>query len=432
MPSTTEEWPFHAAIITRWAVAPKGATGDHTVHVAPHVQPMSRPALAGSDTPRFAAPLHVGGPNIGNRETFLRLVDGVLDRRWLSNNGQLLVELEQRIAAMLDVPHCVLVSNGTVALELAVRALGLTGEVIVPSFTFIATVHALQWSGLTPVFCDIDPDTHAIDPDLAESLVTPRTTGILATHLWGEPCAIDALTELAHRRNLRLLFDAAHAFGCSHHGRMIGNFGDAETFSFHATKVFNTLEGGAITTNDDDLARRLRLMRNFGFTEYDRVDCLGTNAKMNEVSAAMGLANLDSLSDFVAVNRRNFLAYRQGLADIAGLTLFEYHETEQRNLQYVVVDVDAESARVDRDRLIAILHAENVLARRYFWPGCHRMEPYRSDPRFSTVSLPVTERVAGRVLLLPTGTTVAEQDVATICAILRDAVSANARSASSA
>ncbi len=173
MRPTTEEWPFHAAIITRWAVAPKGATGDHTVHVVPHVQAMNRPALARSGTPRFAAPLHVGGPNIGNRETFRRLVDGALDRRWLSNNGQLLVELEQRIAAMLDVPHCVLVSNGTVALELAVRALGLTGEVIVPSFTFIATVHALQWSGLTPVFCDIDPDTHAIDPGLAESSSRP-------------------------------------------------------------------------------------------------------------------------------------------------------------------------------------------------------------------------------------------------------------------
>ncbi len=242
------------------------------------------------------------------------------------------------------------------------------------------------------------------------------------------------MTALAHRRNLRLLFDAAHAFGCSHRGRMIGNFGDAETFSFHATKVFNTLEGGAITTNDDDLARRLRLMRNFGFTEYDRVDCLGTNAKMNEVTAAMGLANLDSLSDFVAVNLPQLPRASRlcRVRQTSTLTLFEYHETERRNLQYVVVDVDAEHARVDRDRLLDILHAENALARCYFWPGCHHMEPYRSDPRFRTISLPVTERVAGRVLLLPTGTTVTEQDVATNCAILRDAVSAKSPSASSA
>ena len=394
---------------------------------------MSRRSLTGSgSTPRFAAPLHVGGPNIGSRKTFLDLVEGAFDRRWLSNNGQLLVELERRIAERLDVRHCVLVSNGTVALELSIRALGLTGEVIVPAFTFIATVHAVRWSGLTPIFCDIDPDTHTIDPRIAESLITPRTSGILATHLWGEPCAIDALTELAERRSLRLLFDAAHAFGCSHRGRMVGNFGDAETFSFHATKVFNTLEGGAITTNEDALAHRFRLLRNFGFTEYDHVDCLGTNAKMNEISAAMGLTNLESFADFVAVNRRNLSAYRRGLAEIPGIRLFDYHGSERRNLQYVVVSVDADRARVDRDRLIEILHAENVLARRYFWPGCHRMEPYRSDPRYSGLSLPVTEHVADRVLLLPTGTTVTELDVAAICEVIRAVVSKNRLSASSA
>jgi dTDP-4-amino-4,6-dideoxygalactose transaminase len=393
---------------------------------------MSRPTFTSADAPpRFEEPLHVGGPNIGRRETFLGLVEGALDRRWLSNNGQLLIELEQRIAALLGVRNCVLVSSGTVALELSIRALGLAGEVIVPAFTFIATVHALQWSGLTPIFCDIDPNSHAIDPSMVEGLVTPRTTGILATHLWGEPCAIDILTEVAQRRGLRLLFDAAHAFGCTYRGRMIGNFGDAEVFSFHATKVFNTLEGGAIATNDDALAHQLRLMRNFGFTEYDRVDCLGTNAKMHEISAAMGLANLESYADFVAVNRRNFHAYRRELAGIPGMRLFAYDNAEQRNYQYVVLEVDANLTGITRDRFIEILRADNVLARRYFWPGCHRMEPYRSDPRYSDVSLPVTERVAGRVLLLPTGTTVSESAVATICEIIRNAVSANAPSARS-
>jgi dTDP-4-amino-4,6-dideoxygalactose transaminase len=190
--------------------------------------------------------------------------------------------------------------NGTIALEIAIRALGLTGEVIVPSYTFIATAHALHWQGITPVFADIDPDTHNLDPEAVRRMITPRTTGIIGVHLWGRAAPVEALQAISDEHGLQLMFDAAHAFGCSYRGQMIGNFGRAEVLSFHATKFFNTLEGGAVVTNDDELAEVMRLMRNFGFSGYDNVIHPGTNGKMVEICAAMGLTNFDELDDVVA------------------------------------------------------------------------------------------------------------------------------------
>src|SRR5258708_490010 len=215
--------------------------------------------------PAFTEILHVGRPNIGNRQKFEARVDDILDRRWLTNGGRYVQEFEQCITELTGVRHCIAMCNATVALEIAIRALGMTGEVIVPSFTFIATAHALQWQGVRPVFCDIDPQNHTIDPARVEQLITPQTTGIIAVHLWGGVCNIEALSEIATRRGLKLLFDSAHAFGCSYKGGMIGAFGDAEVFSFHATKFLNSLEGGAVMTNNDELARKIRLMKNFGF-----------------------------------------------------------------------------------------------------------------------------------------------------------------------
>lgn len=215
--------------------------------------------------PAFEESLHVGRPNIGKRERLLERINEMLDRRWLTNNSPFVRQFEQRIAEMLGVKHCVAMCNATVALEIAIRAAGLSGEVIVPSFTFIATAHALQWQEITPVFCDIDPHTHNLDPRRVEQMITPRTTGIIGVHVWGRACDVEALTDIAQCHHLKLLFDAAHAFGCSYKGRMIGNFGDVEVFSFHATKFFNTFEGGAVVTNDDDLANKIRLMKNFGF-----------------------------------------------------------------------------------------------------------------------------------------------------------------------
>ncbi|PWU01680.1 MAG: dTDP-4-dehydro-6-deoxyglucose aminotransferase [Terriglobia bacterium] len=380
--------------------------------------------------PAFAEPLHVGRPNIGNRERLLARFNDLLDRRWLTNGGPFLQEFEERLADYLGVPECIAICNGTIALEIAIRALGLAGEVLVPSFTFIATAHALQWQHITPVFCDIDRRTHHLNPELVESRITPQTTGILGVHLWGEPCAIEALTEIANRRRLALLFDASHAFGCSHRGRMIGNFGRAEVFSFHATKCFNTFEGGAVATGDRELAARIRLMRSFGFADYDEVVHLGTNGKMSEVAAAMGLTGLESLDEFIDCNRANYRRYQSLLAGIPGLCLHPVDASERRNYQYVVIEVDEEAAGISRDLLQAVLAAENVLARRYFYPGCHRMEPYRSNPRHAT-ELPETERLSRRVLTLPTGTAVDAEAVETISHLLRLSVE-NAAEMSSA
>jgi dTDP-4-amino-4,6-dideoxygalactose transaminase len=306
-----------------------------------------------------------------------------------------------------------------VALEIAIQATGLAGEVIVPSMTFIATAHALYWQGITPVFCDVDPTTHNIDPHRVEAMITPRTTGILGVHLWGRPCDVESLARIAQRHNLKLLYDAAHAFGCSYQGRMIGNFGEAEVFSFHATKFFNTLEGGAVVTNDDNLAKKIELMKNFGFAGYDDVIYVGTNGKMNEVSAAMGLTLLEDLDELIAVNRRNYQEYQRELQGIPGVRLATYGENGRCNYQYIVLEINETAAGVSRDQLAEILWAENVLARRYFYPGCHHMEPYRSNFPNAGQLLPATERLVERILVLPTGTAIGPAEVAVICQIIR-------------
>lgn len=375
--------------------------------------------------PAYVEPLHVGRPNVGDKEAILARIAGILERRWLTNDGPCVRELEQRIAERVGVKHCICVCNGTVGLELLVRALGLAGEVIVPSFTFVATAHAVSWLGHTPVFADIDPKTHVLDVHHVESLITSRTSAILGVHLWGVPCAIDELTALAKRRNLRLIFDAAHAFGCSYKGRPIGGYGDAEVYSFHATKFFNTFEGGAIVTNDDDLAQECRKLRNFGFEGFDNVTQVGTNGKMPEVCAAMGLESLRSLDHFVARNFANWQEYSRQLADVPGLSLLQYGPGESSNYQYVVVTVSPAESGLTRDELVRVLQAENVLARRYFAPGTHRMRAYRAE--YAHVSLPVTESLAERVLCLPTGTAVADPDISRICQVLRTAVKNAAR-----
>ncbi len=323
--------------------------------------------------PAFAQELHVGRPNVGNRERLLERIEAVLDFRWFTNHGPMVQQLEEELAKFLGVRHCIAICNGTVALEIAIRALDLSGEVIVPSFTFIACAHALQWQEITPVFCEVDRATHNLDPDKVESLITPRTTAIMGVHLWGRPCDTSALAAIAQRGGLKLLFDASHALACSHQSRMIGSFGNAEVFSFHATKFFNTFEGGAITTQDDALAARIRLMRNFGFAGYDRVIHLGTNGKMSEISAAMGLTGLESLDDFIVSNRENYLTYERELREIPGIALLRYDKSEKNNYQYIVLEIDEAGSGLSRDRLLEILQAENVRARRYSLSG---LSPY--------------------------------------------------------
>lgn len=378
-------------------------------------------AILGS-RPAFSTPLHVGRPNIGCREKLHARFNRMLDARWFSNNGPLVQEFEQEISKYIGVKHVICTCNATIALEIIIRACGLTREVIVPAYTFVATAHALQWQGITPVFADMRAADHTIDPEDVERRITPATTGILATHVWGNACAIEELTDIAARHKLSLLFDAAHAFGCSYRGEMVGRFGRAEVFSFHATKFLNSFEGGAICTNDPELARTARLMTNFGFAGFDNVVEVGTNGKMTEASAAMGLTSLESIDSIIAANVKNYNNYREIFMGIPGIRMLAYDATERRNYQYIVVEVDAQKTRLTRDELIYVLHSENVLARKYFWPGAHRMQPYRTLFPEAGNSLPVTSELAPRVIVFPTGTSVDESTIQVVGEKLRTAI----------
>lgn len=369
-------------------------------------------------------PLYVGTPNVGDRDALLARINDMLDRRWLSNNGPLVQEFEQKICELLGVKHAIAMCNATVALEIASKALDLKGEVILPSYTFIATAHALQWQGITPVFADMDPATHNIDPAKIEALITPRTTGIVGVHVWGKAADTQAIGKITTKHNLKVMYDASHGFGCSAGGRMLGGFGECEVFSFHATKFINCFEGGAVTTNNDELAEKMRLMRNFGFKGFDNVIYLGVNGKMSEVCAAMGLTSLEAMEDIVKVNKRNYLTYCEELRPVAGVSVIQYDPAERNNYQYVVIEVDPEVCPRNRDEIVEALHAENVIARKYFWPGCHRMEPYSTTQPDAWKRLPETERVAARVIVLPTGQTVHEETVRRVCRIIKDAVAA--------
>jgi dTDP-4-amino-4,6-dideoxygalactose transaminase len=372
-------------------------------------------------SPTFPAFVPVGKPNMGDRAEFSKLIDNMWDSRLLANRGPMVQALEAELATFLGVKHFVSMCNGTVALEIAVRALGMTGEVIVPSYTFVATAHCLQWQEITPVFCDIDPATHLIDPAKIEALITPRTTGILGVHLWGSVCEVEKIDAIAKKHGLKVMYDAAHAFGCSRGGIRVGSFGECEVFSFHATKFFNTFEGGGVATNDAGLAEDIRRRANFGFVGYDDVSCVGTNGKMVEPCAAMGLVNLKSVPQFVAINRANYDAYCATVGSIPGLAVFNYPDGpgNASNYQYIVLEVDETLTMLSRDELVALLTCENLSARRYFFPGAHRMMPYRAYFPNAGLLLPHTRALCSRVMCLPTGTAVDLKQIHAIADLLR-------------
>lgn len=362
--------------------------------------------------------LYVGRPNIPDRAEVLRRVGEALDRKWLSNDGPMVREFEELVEQRLGVRHCVAVANATLGLSITAAALDLRGEVVVPAFTFVATAHSLQWQGITPVFCDIERSMHQIDPAAVEAKLTERTTGILAAHTWGRPCDIEALETIAGRHDLELYFDAAPAYGASFGGRPLGNFGRAEVFSFHATKIVNCGEGGVIVTNDDEIAAKTRLMRTFGFADTDTVTSVGTNAKMSELAAAMGICSLARLDEYLAVNHRNHELYGAALRDVPGVELLGCAPGTTINGNNVVVEIDPLAAGISRDAVLHVLTAQGVFARRYFWPGCHRMEPYRTQLDPSDDDFPNSDHVASRVLSLPTGTSIEPGDVDRVCTLI--------------
>jgi dTDP-4-amino-4,6-dideoxy-D-glucose transaminase len=376
-------------------------------------------ALLGG-TPAFPRPLTVGRPTPVDRERLFERLGFVLDNEWHSNNGPLCREFETRVADLAGTRHAVATCNATSALQLLLRALGVTGEVVMPSLTFAATAHAAQWLGLTPVFCDSDPVTGLIDPDRARAALTPATGALIGVHLWGRPCDAETLQKTAADHGVPLILDAAHALGCTLGGTPVGGFGTAEVFSFHATKITGAFEGGAIVTDDGDLAHRLRSLANFGKGLDHGSPAGGTNAKMSEAAAAMGLTSLDALPATIAANHHRHRLYADQLHGVPGVTLLPADPAERHNHQYAVIDIDPRATGIGRDLLLDLLRAENALVLPPIGaPPCHLLEPYRSlRPR----TLPHTEALTARVLSLPTGPTVPPEAVRRLCEIIRFAV----------
>lgn len=368
-------------------------------------------------TPLFNSPLFVGRPNVMQKEAILVRIENILDSKWFTNDGPYVREFEEKLKDYLGVKHVIATCNGTVALELATRALGFSGEVIVPSFTFIATAHSLMWQNIKPVFCDINSTDFTIDVNEIEKHINENTTGIIGVHLWGRPCNIEKIEEIAQRKNLSVIYDAAHALGCDHNGKKIGTFGDAEIFSFHATKFINSFEGGAITTNNDELAQKLKLMRNFGFNGFDNVEYIGTNGKMSEVCAAMGITSFDSIKDIIGINELNYSLYVECCKNLESIEVLEY-ENKKNNFQYIVLRVNEDKIGISRDRIIDILFKENIVARRYFYPGCHKQMPYVEDEFYNEVDLPQTDKLSAEVICMPTGTSVGAEEIKKICSLL--------------
>lgn len=368
---------------------------------------------------RFDETIYVTRPLLPPLEALNARLAEVWSAQWLTNDGQQHVRLTQAIADYLAVPNVSLFNNGTIALLAAVRALGMRGEVITTPFTFPATPHAISWSGATPVFCDIDPRTMTLDPARVEELITPRTTGILAVHVYGIPCDVVALQAIANRRGLKLVYDAAHAFGTKINGVGIGNFGDASMFSFHATKLFHSAEGGALTTPKADHKAAFDHLKNFGILNQEEVDVVGINGKMNELQAALGLSVLDCVADELARRRLIIARYRERLAGLEGLTLMPEPAGVESSCQYFVVRIDHKTFGASRDDVFDTLKTYNVLARKYFFPLCTDYACYSDLPSAAEGRLPVASEVVQQVLCLPLYGTLPLSAVDTICDIVR-------------
>lgn len=374
-------------------------------------------ALLGG-TPMFEKPLPVGQLYFPSWDRYAASFRNIFDRQYYTNQGPLVQELEERLKAFLGVRHAICVTNATIGLMMAADAMGLSGKVILPSFTFIASAHSLSWAGLEPVFCDVDPETHQIDVGMASVLIEDSVSAIMGVNLWGDACNIADLSALADSRGVQLYFDSAHSFGCRIGEHTMGGYGRLEVFSFHATKILNSMEGGCICTNDDDLAARLRNIRS-GYGVGHRVEVVRTaNGRMSEAQAAVALMSLEDFEENRANNERLHSRYMTGLRDIPGLHLVVPSRVSMSNYQYVVCRVDESTFGLSRDDLLAVLRAENVLARRYFHPGAHRSIPYMQVlPQFLD-RLPVTDRLCATCIQLPIGALVSEAAVDRICDLL--------------
>ena len=327
-----------------------------------------------------------------NKTKYKAYIDRIYDSGWLTNNGSLLKELEQRLKEYLGVKHIILVANGSLALQLAYKSLELKGEVITTPFSFAATTSTLVWEGLKPIFADIDPNSFNIDTNLIEKNITPETSAIVPVHVFGNPCNVEKIQEIAQKHNLKVIYDAAHAFGTEYKGQSVLNYGDISTLSFHATKLFHTIEGGAVITNDDELAQKIRLLMNFGIVSPVKVNSLGTNAKMNEFEAAMGLCVLDEI-DLVKSERAKI--WQKYLSELPydRLSFQQWNDDSFNNHAYAPVLFNSEIELLNTE---IKLKENGIFPRRYFYPSLDTLEYLKSD-RICVIS----RSIASRILCLP-------------------------------
>ncbi len=350
-------------------------------------------------------------------EEYMEAVRPLWESVWLTNMGANHEELAKRLCGYLGVPNVSLFVNGHMALEMTLQAMELHGEVITTPFTFASTTHAIVRNGLTPVFCDISPDDYTMDVAKIEELITPDTCAILPVHVYGGLCDVDAIDKIAKDHSLKVIYDAAHAFGVTYKGRGVGNFGDASMFSFHATKVFHTIEGGAVTTADEDLMNRLWKLKDFGIKDEEVVDGIGANAKMNEFCAVMGLCNLRYIDGEIEKRRIVFERYMELLADVPGLKLPVIQTDVRPNYAYYPVVIEEESFGADRQTVIDALKREDIHVRKYFYPLTSDMDCYRG--RFDSSRTPVAKHISERVITLPMSASLSTEDVDRICDIIR-------------
>lgn len=372
--------------------------------------------------PAFEHPLPVGQLYFPDWSDYVQAMRGIFERQYYTNQGPLVCELESALQERLGVQHVICVANATIGLMMAAEALVLRGRVITPAFSFIATSQSLTWAGAEPLFCDVDPRSHQLDPVRVEqALWQEDVSAVLAVNLWGDVCDYAELARLAAKRGVPLYFDSAHAFGCEVNGRAVGGFGALEVFSFHATKVLSAAEGGCVCTNDDALAARLRNIRS-SYGAGPPVPVRRTaNGRMSEAQAAIALLSLQGWPAIYERNQALFTAYEVGLQGVAGLRLLHPGAVSRTNYQYVVCEIEAAVFGLDRDELHAVLRAENVLARRYFAPGIHRCMPYREQFPDVSADLPVTEALCSSVLQLPIGQAVDHAAVARVASVIRTA-----------
>ena len=353
----------------------------------------------------------VTSPLLPDLDEFNTLLKEIWDSKWITNNGSFHKQLEKELAEYLKVPYISLFTNGTLPLITALQALRITGEVITTPYSFVATTHSLWWNGIKPVFVDVDPSNCGIDPNKIEAAITPKTTAIMPVHCYGKPCDTKAIQEIADKYGLKVIYDAAHAFGVEVDGESILNAGDMSTLSFHATKVYNTIEGGAMVMKDEQTKRRIDYLKNFGFANETTVVAPGINSKMDEMRAAYGLLNLRQVDAAIEARRKVANAYREALKDVEGITYFDDMPGVRHNYSYFPIFIDADKFGKTRDELYFEMKEANVLGRRYFYPLISEFSTYRGLPSATRENLPEAYKLADTVLCLPMHHDLNEEDI---------------------